>query len=135
MVEVPGLGLLTVDVAYGGMIYVIVSAEALGFTLAREEARALVETGERIKIAAAEQLPSIHPENPGIHTINQTLFAGPLHERDGVQAAKTAVVVSPGRIDRSPCGTARSDRVQALHARRAPADGARLAPTPAPPNI
>src|SRR3546814_8612557 len=88
MVEVPGLGLLTVDVAYGGMIYVIVSAEALGFTLAREEARALVETGERIKIAAAEQLPSIHPENPGIHTINQTLFAGPLHERDGVKAAK-----------------------------------------------
>src|SRR3546814_10211201 len=110
MVEVPGLGLLTVDVAYGGMIYVIVSAEALGFTLAREEARALVETGERIKIAAAEQLPSIHPENPGIHTINQTLFAGPLHERDGVKAAKNAVVVSPGRIDRSPCGTGSSAR-------------------------
>src|SRR3546814_17023187 len=106
------------------MIYVIVSAEALGFTLAREEARALVETGERIKIAAAEQLPSIHPENPGIHTINQTLFAGPLHERDGVKAAKNAVVVSPGRLDRSPSVTGSSARRASLPARGQPPVGA-----------
>jgi proline racemase len=116
-VDVPGLGAITVDVSYGGMIYVIVDAEALGFTLAREEARALVEMGERIKLAAAEQLPSVHPENPGIHTINQTLFAGPLHERDGVKTAKNAVVVSPGRIDRSPCGTGSSARMALMHAR------------------
>jgi len=115
MVDVPGLGSVTVDVAYGGMIYVIVSAE-----------RALVETGERIKIAAAGQLPSIHPENPGIHTINQTLFAGPLHERGGVKTAKNAVVVSPGRIDRSPCGTGSSARMAAMHARGELAVGERF---------
>lgn len=116
-VDVPGLGTVTVDVAYGGMIYVIVSAEALGFTLAQSEARTLVEVGERIKLAAAEQLPSVHPENPSIHTINQTLFAGPLTERDGVKAAKNAVIVSPGRIDRSPCGTGSSARMALMHAR------------------
>lgn len=116
-VDVAGLGAVTVDVAYGGMIYVIVSAADLGFTLAREEARTLVEVGERIKLAAAEQLPSVHPENPGIHTINQALFAGPLTERDGVKAAKNAVVVSPGRIDRSPCGTGSSARMALMHAR------------------
>jgi proline racemase len=116
-VEVPGLGTVMVDVSYGGMIYVIVEAEQLGFTLARDEARALVEMGERIKLAAAEQLPSAHPENPGIHTINQTLFAGPLTERDGVKIAKNAVVVSPGRIDRSPCGTGSSARMALMHAR------------------
>ncbi len=116
-VDVPGLGRIMVDVSYGGMIYVIVDAAALGFTLAREEARALVEVGERIKLAAAEQLPSVHPENPGIHTINQTLFAGPLIERDGVKASKNAVVVSPGRIDRSPCGTGSSARMALMHAR------------------
>ena len=116
-VDVPGLGKVLVDVAYGGMIYVIVSAEDLGFSLAREEARSLVETGERIKRAAAEQLPSVHPENSGIHTINQTLFAGPLVERVGVKTAKNAVVVSPGRIDRSPCGTGSSARMALMHAR------------------
>jgi proline racemase len=116
-VEVPGLGTIVMDVAYGGMIYVIVCAGELGFTLARSEARALVEMGERIKLAAAEQLPSVHPTNPGIHTINQTLFAGPLEVLDGVKASKNAVVVSPGRIDRSPCGTGSSARMALMHAR------------------
>jgi proline racemase len=99
------------------MIYVVADAASLGFTLAREEARALVEAGERIKATAAEQLPSVHPDNPGIHTINQTLFAGPLTETKKGKAAKNAVVVSPGRIDRSPCGTGSSARMALLHAR------------------
>jgi proline racemase len=116
-VDVPGLGEVMVDVSYGGMIYVIVQAGDLGFTLAQQEARMLVEVGERIKLAAAEQLPSAHPENAGIHTINQTLFAGPLFERGGIKMAKNAVVVSPGRIDRSPCGTGSSARMALMHAR------------------
>jgi proline racemase len=116
-VNVPGLGIVTADVAYGGMIYVSVSAEALGFKLEQKEARALVEVGERIKLAAAEQLPSIHPGNPGINTINQTLFTGPMFEQDGVKTAANAVVVSPGRIDRSPCGTGSSARMAIMHAR------------------
>jgi proline racemase len=85
--------------------------------------------GERIKLAAAEQLPSVHPENPGIHTINQTLFAGPLSERDGVKTAKNAVVVSPGRIDRSPCGTGSSARMALMHARGDLAVGERFVHT------
>jgi proline racemase len=116
-VGVPGLGTIIVDVAYGGMIYVIVDAEGLGFSLAQNEARALVEVGERIKLAAASQLPSIHPANPDIHTINQTLFAGPLSVKAGIKTAKNAVVVSPGRIDRSPCGTGSSARMALMHAR------------------
>ncbi|CCV07206.1 conserved hypothetical protein [Mesorhizobium metallidurans STM 2683] len=117
MVEVPGLGSLRVDVAYGGMIYCIVDAQDVGVTLARDEARDLIGLGERIKAAAAEQLPSIHPENPSINTINQTEFAGPLRIVDGVKTSKNAVVVSPGRLDRCPCGTGTSARMALLHAR------------------
>jgi proline racemase len=116
-VDVPGLGSLRVDVAYGGMIYCIVEAQDLGLSLSRDEARDLVAIGERIKLAAAEQLPSIHPENPSIHTINQTAFVGPLRIVDGVKTSKNAVVVSPGRLDRCPCGTGTSARMALLHAR------------------
>jgi proline racemase len=116
-VEVPGLGTVTVDVAYGGMIYAIVDAQALGLGLERNEARDLVDLGERIKLAAADQVPAIHPENPGIHTINQTLFAGPLTVTKGIKTAKNAVVVSPGRLDRCPCGTGSSARMALLHVR------------------
>ena len=100
-----------------GMIYALVDAERLGFKIEPAEARDLVAVGERIKAAAAEQLPVVHPENPAIHTINQTLFAAPLRDQDGGKTSRNAVVVSPGRLDRSPCGTGTSARLAVLHAR------------------
>lgn len=116
-VEVAGLGSVVVDVAYGGMLYAIVDAAPLGFSIEPSEARDLVAAGERIKAAAAEQLPSVHPENPEIHTVNQTLLAGPLSQVGGGKTARNAVVVSPGRLDRSPCGTGTSARLAVLHDR------------------
>jgi proline racemase len=116
-VDVPGIGTLTVDVAYGGMIYVLVDAATVGFKLVPDEARSLVEVGERIKKAAAAQLPSVHPENAEIHTINQTLFGGPISDTSSGKTARNTVVVSPGRLDRSPCGTGTSARLAVMHAR------------------
>lgn len=116
-VEVAGLGTMTVDVAYGGMIYVLVDAAALGFDIVPGEAAELVDMGERIKRAAAEQVPAVHPENPEIHTINQTLFAGPLRNTEHGLRARNGVIVSPGRLDRSPCGTGTSARLAVMHAR------------------
>ncbi|HVD89164.1 MAG TPA: proline racemase family protein, partial [Jatrophihabitantaceae bacterium] len=60
-VEVAGLGTLPVDVAWGGMAYVLVDAPSLGFQLAPDEARDLCVVGQRIKQAAAAQLPVVHP--------------------------------------------------------------------------
>ena len=85
-VEVDGIGTIAADVAYGGMIYCIVDAGALGFALDRSEARDLVAVGERIKEAAADPAPLGPPREPGIHTINQTLFAGPLRTENGDEA-------------------------------------------------
>ncbi|MGF7159543.1 proline racemase [Rhodoligotrophos appendicifer] len=116
-VDVPGLGTISVDVAYGGMIYAVVDAESLGFQIVPSEGRALVELGERIKKAAAEQVPAVHPENSEIHTINQTLFTGPVETVEGGLASRNTVVVSPGRLDRSPCGTGTCARLAVMNAR------------------
>lgn len=116
-VEVAGLGTLRVDVSYGGMIYVVINAADVGFSIMPDEARELSDVGEKIKLAAAEQIPSVHPENPDIHTINQTLWAGPLSVKDGVKTARNGVIVSPGRLDRSPCGTGTCARLALMHAK------------------
>ncbi len=116
-IEVEGLGTIRVDAAYGGMNYVLVDAAALGFGITPDEARELSEVGERIKAAAANQLPVSHPDNAEIHTINQTLFAGPLAEVGGTKRSRNGVIVSPGRLDRSPCGTGTSARLAVMHAR------------------
>ncbi|HEY8705167.1 MAG TPA: proline racemase family protein [Gaiellaceae bacterium] len=113
--EVDGLGTLTVDVAFGGMWYAIADASALGFALEPSEARELCVAGERIRLAAREQLPCAHPENPDIAGVSIVQIAEPWR---GVGAvSKNAVVVAPGRLDRSATGTGLSARMAALHAR------------------
>jgi proline racemase len=116
-IEVPDLGQLSVDVAYGGMTYVLVDAARAGFELTPAEARKICELGQVIKKAAAEHLEAVHPTNPAIPGITQVEFTGPLlREGDGLRS-RNAVVVSPGRLDRSPCGTGTSARLAQLHAR------------------
>ena len=114
--DVPGLGAVSVDTAYGGDSFVVVDAAALGFLLVEDEARALAELGVRITNAANDQLRFRHPENPDWAHFSFCLFAGPL-ERDGTHlSAGAAVAIQPGKIDRSPTGTAASARMALLHA-------------------
>ena len=127
VVEVPKLGTVTVDVAYGGMFYVIANAEALGLRLTPDEARDIVRTGEMIKTAAREQLPVAHPENPEIAGITIAQISGAA-TTSGV-SRKNAVIVSTGELDwerpsswtgaldRSPCGTGTCAKMATLHAK------------------
>ncbi|SAK48293.1 proline racemase [Caballeronia pedi] len=116
-IEVRGLGTIKVDVGYGGMTYVIVDAASLGFNIVPDEARELCELGQRIKVAAAEQLPSPHPLNPLIKGITQTEFVMPVRRESGRIVSRNTVIVSPGRCDRSPCGTGTSARLAVMHAK------------------
>jgi proline racemase len=113
--EVEGVGTILVDVAYGGMWYAIADARALGFELVPSEAADLSRMGTRIHAAAREQLHPFHPENPDIAGVSIVQLAEPWR---GVGAVtKNAVVVAPGRLDRSATGTGLSARLAALHAR------------------
>jgi len=118
-VELPNLGTVTVDVAYGGMFYVIADAQALGFRLTPDEARDIVRVAEMIRVATREQLPVSHPENPGIDGVSISQISGPA-AREGVDR-RNAVVVSTGTLagvlDRSPCGTGTCAKMAVLHAK------------------
>jgi trans-L-3-hydroxyproline dehydratase len=121
--EVAGLGALTVDIAYGGDSFVIVDAAALGFAVQPHEARDLAETGIRITTAANEQLGFSHPEQSGWDHISFCQFAGPLRREGAELSGPNAVVVRPGKIDRSPTGTGCSARMATLSARGLMAEG------------
>src|SRR5688500_1932208 len=126
-IEVPHLGTVTVDVAYGGMFYAIADARAFGLTLTPDEGRDIVRITEMIKAAAREQLPVTHPEQPGFTGISIAQLSGPPARPDAHM--KNAVTVSTGDldwsrpstwtgvIDRSPCGTGTCARMATLHAR------------------
>src|SRR3954468_10833985 len=127
VIEVRGLGSVTVDVAWGGMFYVIADAQPLGFRLSPDEAGDIVRVAEMIKAATQEQLPVVHPENPGISGVTIAQISGPPCGPDAHR--RNAVVVSTGTpdwsrpeswtgaLDRSPCGTGTCARMAVMHAK------------------
>ena len=115
--EVEGTGTLTVDTAYGGDSFVIVDAGKLGFRLAPDEAHDIARLGVRITAAANAALGFRHPENPDWRHISFCLFAGPVERTAEGLRAGSAVAIRPGKVDRSPTGTALSARMAVLHAR------------------
>ena len=124
--DVDGLGTLTVDTAYGGDSFVIVDAQALGLALSEDEAHDIARLGVRITNAANAQIGFHHPENPDWRHISFCLFAGPLVQgAEGLEAG-AAVTIQPGKVDRSPTGTALSARMAVLHARGIMKTGDRL---------
>ena len=126
-IEVPQLGTVVVDVAYGGMFYVIADAQRFGLRLTPDEGKDIVRIGEMIKAAAREQLPVVHPEQPGFEGITVAQLSGP---PSGAHADwRNTVIVSTGEldwskpvtwtgaIDRSPCGTGTCAKMAVLHAK------------------
>ncbi|WP_226689462.1 trans-3-hydroxy-L-proline dehydratase [Ruegeria arenilitoris] len=115
--EVPGVGTLTVDTAYGGDSFVVVDAAALGIEIVENEARDIARMGVAITNAANEQLGFAHPENPDWNHISFCAFCGPLETTETGLTGKSAVAIQPGKVDRSPTGTAVSARMALMAAK------------------
>lgn len=125
--RVPELGEVKVDIAYGGMWYVIADADRLGIKLEADNAANIARTGEMLRAAAAEQLPVVHPDNPAI--ANASIAQLSAKSRQPGVDYRNAVVISTGDfdwdqpstwrgvLDRSPCGTGTCAKMAALHAR------------------
>ena len=124
--EVEGLGTLTVDTAFGGDSFVVVDAPALGLALDTDEARDLAVLGVQITNAANAQLGFHHPDRPDWRHHSFCLFAGALQRDAAGLRAKSVVSIQPGKLDRSPTGTAVSARMALLHARGEMAVGDRF---------
>jgi len=116
-IEVEGLGSIKVDTAYGGDSFVIVNAAELGFKIRPDEAKDLAQIGSKITAAANQQLAFNHPTNSDWNHISFCMLALPLFEEEGVKVSRNSVVIDPGKLDRSPCGTGCSARMAVLHAK------------------
>jgi len=116
-VDVPGLGPVTYDMAYGGNFYAIVELADLGIPFDRDHKGEMLAAGGAIMAAVNRQRRPRHPDHPGIGAPNEckhVQFIAP--GRDGADA-RNAMVIHPGWFDRSPCGTGTCARMAALHAR------------------
>ncbi|MFN0192740.1 MAG: trans-3-hydroxy-L-proline dehydratase [Aestuariivirga sp.] len=115
--EVPGIGIITVDTAFGGDSFILVEAASLGFKVVPDEARKIADVGRRIVAAANEQVPFSHPALPDWRHYSFCFVTGPLETVDGLLSSRNACVIKPGKLDRSPTGTGCSALMAVLHAK------------------
>ena len=117
MLDVPGIGPVRVDTAFGGDSFVLVDAADLGMAVEPGSAAELAALGRSITAAANEQLGFRHPTNPDWAHISFCQIAGPLTEGPDGFALQSTSVIDPGKLDRSPTGTGVSARLAVLYAR------------------
>ena len=115
-VDVPGLGTVAYDMAYGGNFYAIVDATSVGLEVEPARAGELIARGADVMAAINAAAPPVHPEDERIAGCRHVIFTAP--GGDGADA-RGATSIHPGWLDRSPCGTGTSARLAQLHARGA----------------
>lgn len=114
-VDVPGVGRVVMDVAYGGNTYAIVSAEHFDLSLTPENASRIISIGRTVRDAVNAQVSIRHPERDFIDSCTHVEFYCPA-VTPGAHARNTVFFGDCG-IDRSPCGTGTSAKVAVLHAK------------------
>ncbi len=114
-VDVPGLGAVTYDLAFGGAFYAYVDAASVDVGLDAAANRELIEKGSAIKQAVMAQREIPHPEDPDLGFLYGTIFTGPAH--DPAHHSRNVCVFAEGEVDRSPTGTGVSARLALHHAR------------------
>ncbi|MGP3974276.1 proline racemase family protein [Streptomyces sp. 8N114] len=113
-VEVPGLGEVRYDMAYGGNFYAIVDLERIGLPFDRARKDEILGAGLSIMQAVNEQNRPVHPVDPLIGGCKHVQFLAP---DSTARHSRNAMAIHPGWFDRSPCGTGTSARMAQLHAR------------------
>lgn len=113
--DVPEIGTVIIDIAYGGVFYALVDVATLGVQINRKAARRLVELASLIKRAVNKQVRVRHPDLPEIDHVSYVMFCD--RNRADPSLLRGCTVVLPGRCDRSPCGTGNAARLAVMHAK------------------
>ena len=114
-IEVPGLGQIRFDVAYGGNFYLIVEPQANFPGLEHWTAADVLRYSPLVRTIANQHYSCVHPLDASIQGISHVQWTGK-PKTPGSDAAN-AVFYGDGAIDRSPCGTGTSARMAQLYAR------------------
>jgi 4-hydroxyproline epimerase len=114
-VECPDLGLLKVDVSYGGNFYAIVDVQENFKGLEHYSASQLISWAREMRKRINEKYTFVHPDNPHINGCSHVLWTGAV--LDSTSTARNAVFYGDKAIDRSPCGTGTSARMAQWYAK------------------
>ena len=114
-IEVPGVGALRFDIAYGGNFYAILEPQKNFAGLESMSAGDVLRLSPIVRRLLNEKIQPVHPENGSIRGVSHVMWTGAA--RDPRAHARNAVFYGDKAIDRSPCGTGTSARMAQLAAK------------------
>jgi trans-L-3-hydroxyproline dehydratase len=114
VLDVPGLGAVQCDLAYGGAYYLILPASEIGRDLLASPLTELVALAARITDAGREQLAIIHPDAPDLAFLYGTILTD---DAAGAEPTYNLCIFADGQIDRSPTGSGVTARMARDYAR------------------
>lgn len=115
VVDVPGLGRVHYDIAFGGAFYAFCRAAELGVGLSGDDFGQLIDAGVRIKQAIMANHPIHHPFEAELGFLYGTIIVG--EARDPRHHSRNVCIFADGEVDRCPTGTGVSARAALHHAR------------------
>ncbi len=115
VVEVPKIGVVQYDVAFGGAFYAICGARELKLGLEEKDFPQLIDAGQRIKHTVMEELEIKHPFEADLGFLYGTIFVG--EAQDPTHHSRNVCIFAEGEVDRSPTGTGVSARAAILFSR------------------
>lgn len=114
-VEVPGIGRVQYDVAFGGAFYAIVDADKLKISLEPKELSRLIDLGMRIKRSVMNNQQIIHPFEKDLSFLYGCIFTG--RPANPSRHSRNVCIFANGEVDRSATGSGVSARAALHHAR------------------
>ncbi len=115
------VGRVSVDIGYGGAMYAVLPAAAVGLQVRPADYPALIAAGRSIRNALNAAGAAQHPDDPRLSGIYGTILTSPGDSGDPLHQ-RNVTVFADGEVDRSPCGSGTAARVALL------ADSGELAP-------
>jgi 4-hydroxyproline epimerase len=114
-VQCPDLGMLNVDVSYGGNFYAIVDVQNNFPGIEHFSTDQLISWSRVMRKWINDTFTFVHPMDPTISGCSHILWSGSVLDQSST--ARNAVFYGEKAIDRSPCGTGTSARLAQWHAR------------------
>ncbi|MED5451641.1 MAG: proline racemase family protein [Candidatus Neomarinimicrobiota bacterium] len=114
-IDVPGIGKINYDLAFGGAFYAFVDVAQLGLNCTSKYQNQLIETGIKIKHAVMDSVKMVHPLEPDMNFLYGTIFTGV--SKNPNHHSRNVCIFAEGEVDRSPTGTGVSARAAILHAK------------------
>ena len=111
-VDVPGVGVVTADIAFGGNFYALIKASDVKIDIRPRNIKKIIDLALIIRKTVNEEIKIQHPVKPHINEVKLVMLYEDIERRK----FRNVVVFGEGSFDRSPCGTGTAAKLATMYA-------------------